>query len=86
MFALHRLSTGEEEEDVAQHAHDRQRNQSDPKTLRKTTWTHSDTDASTSSTTQNYYSVSYSPTKLIFELNKKLTKQVYFGSKNWVWT
>lgn len=53
MVAVHRLSTREEEQDVTQHTHYRQRDQSDPQTLGKAARTHSDTDASASSTANN---------------------------------
>lgn len=53
VVALHRLSAREEEQDVTQHTHYRQRHQSDPQTLGKAARTHSDTDASASSTTNN---------------------------------
>lgn len=49
MFGVHIRPTGEEEQDVADHTHKWQKNQSDPQTLGKTADTHSDSDAQTTS-------------------------------------
>lgn len=46
VVTCHGRAAGEEEQDVAEHTHDAQRNQADPQTLGKASRTHSDADAS----------------------------------------